>query len=55
MFTFSSDGAWTFTDLGGNWISAPTATGAGVFTEGKTTGLWQWLSSGFTKIGGVFD
>jgi hypothetical protein len=55
MFTSSSDGAWTFTDLGGNWISAPTATATGVFTEGKTTGLWQWLSSGFSKIGGVFD
>ncbi len=45
MFTSSSTGAWTFTDLGGNWISSPTATGAGVFTEGKTTGLWQWIST----------
>lgn len=55
MFTYSSTGAWTFTDLGGNWISAPTATATGVFTEGKTTGLWQWLPSGLSMIGGVFD
>jgi hypothetical protein len=55
MFASSSTGAWTFTDLGGNWISSPTATAAGVFTEGKTTGLWQWISSGFTRLGGVFD
>ncbi len=55
IFTSSSDGAWAFTDLGGNWISAPTATATGVFTEGKTTGLWRWLSNVFTMIGGVFD
>jgi hypothetical protein len=55
MFTSSSDGAWTFTDLRGNWISAPTATAAGVFSEGKTTGLWQWLPDTFTMIGGLFD
>ena len=55
MFTSSSEGAWTFTDLGGNWISAPTATAAGVFTEGKTTGLWRWTANAFSMIGGVFD
>jgi hypothetical protein len=55
MFTSSSTGAWTSTDLGGNWISAPTATAAGVFNEGKTTGLWQWISNGVTVLGGAFD
>jgi hypothetical protein len=55
MFTSSPNGAWTFTDLGGNWISAPTATATGVFTEGKTTGLWQWLPGGFHQLDGVFD
>jgi hypothetical protein len=55
MFTFLTNGAWTFTDLGGTWISAPTATATGVFTQGKTTGLWQWISNRFTQIGGLFD
>ena len=55
MFTSSASGAWSFTNLGGNWISAPTATGAGVFVQGRTTGLWRWLSNAFTTLGGVFD
>ncbi|HLK93156.1 MAG TPA: hypothetical protein VKZ18_24895, partial [Polyangia bacterium] len=55
MFTSASDGSWTFTDLGGTWISAPTATATGAFTEGMTTGLWQWIAGGFTMLDGVFD
>ena len=55
LFTSSLDGAWTFTDLGPTWIGAPTATATGVFTEGTTTGLWQWLPTGFSMVGGVFD
>jgi hypothetical protein len=55
MFTLSTNGAWTFTDLGGNWISAPTATATGVFTQAKTTGLWQWITGVFSMIGGGFD
>ena len=55
MFTSSSTGTWAFTNLGGSWISAPTATGAGVFIQGRTTGLWRWLSNAFTTLGGVFD
>jgi hypothetical protein len=55
LFTSAADGSWTFTDLGGTWISAPTATATGAFTEGKTNGLWQWISGVFTAFDGFFD
>jgi hypothetical protein len=44
-----------FTNLGGTWNSAPTATTSGVFIEGRTTGLWRWLANAWSQIGGVFD